>query len=77
MLWTLSGTALVGLNAGLFGCRLVHNGRQGIEMYGDWEQDLQVKADDSLDGWNRLTQLLSEDEEWARIQFEAFHGREY
>jgi hypothetical protein len=28
-------------------------------------------------GWDLMTQMLSEDEEWARIQFEAFHGREY
>lgn len=28
-------------------------------------------------GWDLITQALSEDEEWARVQFEAFHGREY
>lgn len=28
-------------------------------------------------GHDLMTQLLSEDEEWARVQFEAFHGREY
>ena len=28
-------------------------------------------------GYDLMTELIMEDEEWARVQFEAFHGREY
>lgn len=46
-------------------------------MYEGWEDDADRKADDSQEGWDLMTQMIMEDEEWARVQFEAFHGREY
>ncbi len=35
-----------------------------------------TEEDEIKDGWDSLTQQLSEDEDWARALYDAFHGQE-
>ncbi len=60
----------------VFTTPLKGNTMSDTNEFEDWLTEADDEAEEYQDGWDSLTAQLSEDEDWARTLYEAFHGQE-